>query len=664
MCGFVACSDLAGSGERLVPALQRATRSLDHRGPDDEAYYISPSFSAGFRRLKIIDLSDRARQPMSDETERYWIVFNGEIYNYRELRSALEAAGWSFKTESDTEVLLKSYIHWGNECLEKLNGMFAFLVWDARERRLFGARDRFGEKPLFYARTANGLCFASEIKALIPLIGKLPATHAGAIRRYVDDKKTDCCSQSFFQTIHSLPAAHKFVSRDGQLLVSRYWDLPEEHRACEEPVQQFRDVFLDSMRLRLRSDVPLGTCLSGGLDSGAIVCSLAQLANGSAKQITRKTFTAAYAEFDETAEVDAVNVASGSVGHRIVPKPQGLDELSDVLWYHDEPFHSFAVYASFHVMRLAREHGITVLLNGQGADETLAGYSTYTQGHLRELLCRGHWIAAWRDAATARWFVRQNAINMLAAATTGNITALLRGNRIAGNLRKKLRSSTESVKAVADRSCLTEEFVEMSQGQTPADTLSSKYPEYGPLKRQLCYSTTVASLPLYLRVEDRNSMAHSIESRLPFLDHRLVELAFSLPAPELMRGGQNKSLLRRAMKGILPDAVRLRKQKFGFNVPVADWMFVTFREEILDLFRSSHFRQQGVFDGARLERRFVREAAQYQVDPRGMWRNCNFWFRVISVELWLRGLKRYSPNVVDHANQASPHSPVIVNACN
>jgi asparagine synthase (glutamine-hydrolysing) len=632
MCGFAAI--IALEGQLAQDAMQRlkvSTMQLAHRGPDDEAFYRSAQFSAGFRRLKIIDLSNDARQPMSDETGRYWIIFNGEIYNYKELREELAKVGFSFRTKSDTEVLLKAFMHWGDECLARLNGMFAFLIWDKIEQSLFGARDRFGEKPLYWVQQGDTICFASEIKGLFPLLGEVPEANALIIRNYLQSGQADAVQETFYKGIRSIPAAHKLVIRRGRMAVQSYWKLVAAEVACDEPISRIRELFIDSVKLRLRSDVPVGTCLSGGIDSGAIVCTMSRILQDSAIQANRKTFTAAYPEFDEADLVREINHQTGSIGHSITPAPTSIHDLSNLLRFHDEPFHSFSAFASFQVMKLAKDNGVTVVLNGQGADEMLAGYPKYINSYIRDLLFQGSCFAAWRAAKeSSRLTGMSGAISMLrtlrkSAMTIGRESSWLNGLR---NLSRK-RKATEGLG-------LTPEFADVTNelGLTQANSFTGKG---GALKRQLHYSLTVAHLPLYLRVEDRNSMANSLESRLPFLDHRLAEFVFSLPISLFMQGGTNKYLFREAMAGILPDSVRQKKEKFGFPTPDVGWLYGKFREEIIELLESPEFSSRGIFDVEYLKKRYLNETASWQNTSHAvLWRKRSFWFQIISLELWSR----------------------------
>jgi asparagine synthase (glutamine-hydrolysing) len=621
VCGFVGVYSNNESGGVAERDLCDATRLLAHRGPDDEAYYRGAGFSAGFRRLKILDLSDKGRQPMADETGRYQIVFNGEIYNYRELRETLRQEGRCFRSQTDTEVLLNAYLHWGTACLARLNGMFAFLIWDQHERSLFGARDRFGEKPLYHVQVPDGFWFASEIKALIRLLRKPPNFRPAVIHNYLQNGVADLVADTFFEGIGAVPAAHQLTVANGKLLIEPYWRLEASERSHGDPITAFRDLFLDSVRLRTRSDVPVGTCLSGGLDSAAIVCSLPLVMGEASSQMTRKTFTANYLEFDERVYVDQVNRQSGSTGYTITPEPSSLESLEEMLWFHDEPFHSFGPWAGYEVMRLARSQGVVVLLNGQGADELLGGYPSYLRYYLADLLQRGSFGRAIASARRARSMAEATAVRSLAAAVS------LAFRKSLGRPFVKRRSGHgqhRRRRAAMDRCVLLPDFLDAAEQDPVAEVLS---PISGLFKRELHLTQIGSHLPLYLRVEDRNSMAHSIESRLPFLDHRLAELVFSMEPGLFMDHGKNKFILRKAMEGILPDEVRNRSAKFGFPVPQVRWIYHNLREPIQDMLRVRNLGD-GIFNAARLQARFDADLSAENSAAAG------FWFRVVSFLLW------------------------------
>ncbi|MFN8060128.1 MAG: asparagine synthase (glutamine-hydrolyzing) [Vicinamibacterales bacterium] len=629
MCGFVAVIGPLADHERAPFA--QATRLLAHRGPDDEVIVHAPTHAFGFRRLNILDLTTGGRQPMSTADGRFTIVFNGEIYNYRELRHELQQLGHAFHSTSDTEVLLHAYVQWGEACLSRLNGMFAFLIWDGSRERVFGARDRFGEKPLYYCSSNGRVVFASEIKALVPLLGRVPDINCGAMASFVAQGSADTTAETFFQGVQAVPPGHFLRVVERGLHLERYWSLQAQEREVPEPVEQLKALFVDAVRVRTRSDVPLGVCLSGGLDSSSIAGILAQEFDHLDRAVTHKAFSAVYPDYDESAEIAAIVAATRAEDFAIEPIPTSLAEIEELLWYQDEPFHSFTVYASYRVMALAREHDVTVLLNGQGADELLGGYKKYLKFYLASLLAAGEVgsaCGAWMGSGALTGQSRRGVA--LDVAATGARFAAQQvpawANRAWRPSRARLASLTEDFAAAARRAPLR-----WSLGTLPDANL---------FKQRLYVSLFATHLPLYLRVEDRNSMAHSLESRLPFLDHRLAEFVFALPTRLFMAGGSNKHLFREAMRGVVPELVRRRRMKFGFPVP-AQRILAGLRSDMLDLFGSQDIRESGIVDGAALAGMLARQEGPIDVD---------FWFRALSAALWLRSRRRLAA----HARAASP----------
>ena len=634
MCGFVVhiCGD--GGAEARYPALRSATRLIQHRGPDDEAFYRSTWLSAGFRRLKIVDLSDAGRQPMSDDSGRYWIVFNGEIYNDRVLREQLRSAGWTFRSTSDTEVLLKAFLEWGEDCLARFNGMFAFLIWDQEEQTVFGARDRFGEKPLFYAHDGSSTYFASEIKALFPLLRDVPPFRPALVRDYLQDGRLDFCPSSFFEGIEQIPAAHKFTWKRDRFAIQRYWQLEEKEPVhVANPAEEFRELFLDAVRLRTRSDVPVGTCLSGGLDSGSIVCSLATMRDSGDRVVTGKTFTAHYDQFDEATLVKVVNERSGSTGYTITPCPASLEDLEELLWYHDEPVHSFTAFAGREVMQLARHQGVVVLLNGQGADEVLGGYPKFIKPYVFQLLRFGRWWSAVDAAAGSRELTKCGALQTICSSLKAGLKTTL-----AGSTRLNDRSRTRRRRHADHVCCMRADFLSVAE----SDAMGLPVSGFADLfKRRLHESQIGLHLPFLLRLEDRNSMSHSIESRLPFLDHRIAEFAFSLPTLTLMQHGRNKYLLREAMRGVLPEEILTRSSKFGFPVPHSEWIYDRFRDQVQDILTAPSEITRNLFRLDDLRKRYMRDATDRNNDAAG------FWFRVTCLEVLLRVLAKHQVTETD-----------------
>jgi asparagine synthase (glutamine-hydrolysing) len=523
-----------------------------HRGPDGEGFFDSPYGVLGHCRLAILDLSAAGAQPMADHERRYWITFNGEIYNYLELGEELAGRGHVFRSRCDTEVLLAAYREWGRECLLRLRGMFAFAIWDSDERRLFAARDRFGIKPFHYAVRGQGEClaFASELKALLGFVPTLEINESLAGAFLAWNLLDHASSETMVKGILRLPAAHYLQwSAGGQPEVARYWDLEVTSSVRSSAAEQkaytaeFRELFLESVALHLRSDVPIGSCLSGGLDSSSIVCAVT--AELHARRIAvpgwQHTFSATFHEpaFDERRYVDAVTAATGTTNHQVTPDgARLLDDLETWLWHQDEPVGGFGVYSQFCVGRLASEHGIKVLLDGQGADEQLLGYRKFILAYGRQLVHSGHPFHALREAIC------------FATGTPLGPSAVLEGMRYVSEW-------------IGDARRLWPRDVPV---RPPALGLSP------PLAGRIHADITAFSLPVLLRFEDRNTMAFGIEARVPFLDHVLAECVARMPLELRLRGGWTKRVLRDALKDLLPPTVHQRRSKLGFDTPDAQWV--------------------------------------------------------------------------------------------
>ncbi|MFY9531578.1 MAG: asparagine synthase (glutamine-hydrolyzing), partial [Candidatus Acidiferrales bacterium] len=550
--------------------------SIAHRGPDDSGLWKSPSGSAllGSRRLAILDLSPSGHQPMQDEASGLVIVFNGEIYNYVELSEELTLLGCRFRSRCDTEVVLKSYEVWGSDCLSRLNGMFAFAIWDDRKQELFVARDRFGEKPLYYYqdRERELFAFGSEIKALNIGGFFLPRPNYHAIYGYLANREIDASNETLFQDVFALPAAHAlwFVKPTRSLRIRRYWDLDPEKEIRLPDSQQYADRFLellsDSVRIRLRSDVPVGSSLSGGLDSSTIVGLIAR--NGAAGG--QETFSARFSEatVDEGEHIERMTRWTKVMSHFTYPDPAQIpSEIESLTWQQDEPFYSTSVYAQWCVMRLAKECGVTVLLDGQGGDEVLAGYHEYFGAYYT------HLIRTWQFPeviSCVGCYIAEHGPSRLPLIFSGFLPTRLR------------HAITQWLRPRAVR----QEFEE--KWGHPPKRADRKYTD--DLQQSLYVSLTQTSLPQLLRYADRNSMAFSREVRLPFLDHRLVEFVFALPAGQKINGCTTKVVLRNAISGIVPEEIRHRKDKLGFGPPEASWLRGPLRSWVKEVFSSSEFR--------------------------------------------------------------------------
>jgi len=506
------------------------------------------------RRLSIVDLKPTGHQPMCDAAQRHWIVYNGEIYNHVELRAELEKDGVAFAGGSDTEVILAAYHAWGERCLERLNGMFALALWDADRKRLFCARDRLGVKPFYFQYDGVSFAFASEARALVLTQPTRIQPHLAAVRDVLALDWVDHESRTFFEGLRQLPPGHWLSVAEDGFRLERWWGLDADARAVgsgQEFTEQFGELFTDSVRLRLRADVEVGSCLSGGLDSSAVVTTAARLANAGLH-----AFTCAYDEgpaFDERPYVRAVADASGVRSHVVVPDGSDFWRVFDTLADRQgEPTAGPGVYSQWQVMKLAGQAHLKVLLDGQGGDETLAGYFRYLPTRLRDLVAAGNW------AAFAALWGR-------VSSRLGFATTLLHTFEpwLPAPLVQALRRRWGQGKDLVLSRALA--HVPGRDARVPQTSRSQ-------LWSQLAFDTTVRQLPSLLRYEDRSSMAFGIETRLPFLDYRLVEFAFSLPDTERLDGAITKAIARRALGDRVPKTVLERRDKMGFETPTDLWL--------------------------------------------------------------------------------------------
>ena len=543
--------------------LKKMTGALAHRGPDGEGFWQNESTDVllGHRRLSIIDISDAAHQPFQ-YASRYSIVHNGEIYNYIELKEQLQQKGYSFRSQSDTEVIAAAYDCWKNECVDYFDGMFAFAIWDEKEKILFAARDRFGEKPFFYYYTNDEFIFASEMKALWAA-GVEYKPNQKMLFNFITIGYTDNPEQpgeTFFENIHKLPAATTLTLsvEKWEVVLEKYWDIdPEEENkkiTDHEAMEQFNHLLSRSVKRRLRSDVSIGTSLSGGLDSSSIV---ALINEQQVPNYKSQAFTAIFPgyEKDELAFSRQITERFNLQQFTTAITPDQLaDDWKKICYYQEEPVGSASVYAQYKVFELAKEHNVKVLLDGQGADETLAGYHKYYQWYWQELyrkrkLSGSKELSGAKEAGVQEKFTYKNII----ASYFPDFTTIALEQQY---LLKAIRQED-----------LAKEFVKL-QSKEAYYTRPGHYTLNGVLH----FNTCTHGLEELLRYADRNSMAHGREVRLPFLNHELVEFVFSLPSRYKIRNGWTKWLLRETMKTHLPESIAWRKDKIGFEPPQKKWM--------------------------------------------------------------------------------------------
>lgn len=584
--------------------LHEMNRIIHHRGPDGEGIFVDGNVGIGSTRLSIIDLRHIADMPMTDSDERYVIVFNGEIFNYIEVRDELLKKGYRFKNDSDTEVILNAYKEWGEDCLHRLNGMWAFLIWDKKEKKLFGSRDRYGIKPFYYYKDNERLIVGSEIKQILSC-GVERKAEDEIVYDFLTFNFTDHTEKTFFKNIFKLPAGWKITVQGNDVKISKWYELLINENSANRKTlyEDFYNLFYDSVRLRLRSDVEVGSCLSGGLDSSSIVCAMHEFLKKEDRTKIQKTFTAAYneIELDEKSFVDEVLKQTNSASYFLYPDSKGFAEDFDKIAYHqEEPFVGATVFAQWSVFKKIHEANLKVVLDGQGADEILIGYFSFFPFHLkRNLLNPVKYVSEFiHGVNTTQLGLFKFTQNFVYFSSTG-----IRYRHVLKNAKSFMNPSF--VNSFCRRN-LFDDMVAVDNLQT--NRLSNLWR---------------ISLPSLLRYEDKNSMAFSVEARLPFLDHRLVEFIFSIPFDELIKKGWTKNVLRQSMKNKIPEKVRMRKGKLAFSVPQKKWL-----DEIKSIFTD-------LFNKSQRSSKFVDGKKILSMIDSGKY-NDNLLFRAVSLEKWMR----------------------------
>lgn len=546
--------------------LQKMADTITHRGPEGEDFWINESGNVGFghRRLCIIDLSDAGSQPMH-YSDRYTIVYNGEIYNYLELKGVLQQHGYTFCSHTDTEVILAAYDFYGKECLQHFDGMFAFALWDEKDKTLFCARDRFGEKPFYFYQDNETFLFASEMKALWAAGAPKEMDNTMLLNYFTLGYTTNPVNNSgtFYTNIHQLPPANCLLigfnqlNKEVTLSFSTYWDLDKETMIDipeDKAVEQFEDLLRTSVKRRLRSDVAVGTSLSGGLDSSSIAAIMQSFLTDTN---SHAAFSAVFPKFekDESKYVKQVAEQFSIKSFTTTPTADSfIKDLDKLIYYQEEPFQSASIYAQYKVYELAKEKGVTVLLDGQGADEILAGYHKYYHWYWQELIATHQLQTVKKEIKAAKIFGAK-----VSWSFKNHIAAYLPG-LAARQLEKKAYQQTYHPD-------ITREFFKHS-----IDKKTLYKPVVDKLNDILYFNSMQFGLQELLRYADKNSMAHSREVRLPFLNHELVQFIFSLPSSFKIRNGWTKWILRVTMDKHLPNEIVWRKDKVGFEPPQLQWM--------------------------------------------------------------------------------------------
>ncbi len=613
MCGI---SGFVSNTKNDLRSLKAMTDIIDHRGPDDEGFVVFAEYDSqplclggddtpyeayrsglqsmpvkpisyvedmeagvalGHRRLSILDLSTYGHQPMSYAEGALWITYNGEIYNFIELRSELTDLGYHFISDTDTEVILAAYKEWGVRCLERFVGMWAFTIYDRTKGDIFMARDRFGIKPLYYwFDPKKNFYFGSEIKQFIACDGWKAKMNSQRVYDYLIYSLTDHTDETMFKGVFHIPPGHyiqknvKEISPDenGKINPVKWYDLTRNPSSISfhEASAGFEKHFKDAVRMHLRSDVPVGSALSGGLDSSAIVCEINNILRSEGKDGIQKTFSSCseFEKYDEKKWMDIVVNRTNTDAYYIYPDTKHLFELtSKILWHQDEPYQSQSAYLGYHVFQLAKEQQVKVLLNGQGADEYLGGYSQFNKAIYFELFKKLKWKGLYNEIRSSNGWDIYN---------TMPVMGYMLLPEKARNLFIKYFSYVSDIKNIIDIQKLG------AENTHPYTTIQHDVTSVPGITRLNLFHNPLGK---YLRWEDRNSMAHSIEARVPFLDHRLVEYTYNLPSDYLFSKGVTKRVMRNGLKEILPHEIANRKDKKGFITPEEQWV----KKEYPDIFR-------------------------------------------------------------------------------
>ena len=599
MCGISAL--FIWKDPTILRFIKPMTDLIRHRGPDDEGFtffslknhkhpcvyggadtpkeLFDSSFkllqeplphgyhlSFGHRRLSILDLSPAGHQPLSTPERRFWITYNGEVYNYLELRKELAQLGHQFHSHTDTEVILLAYKEWGTDCIHRFNGMFAFLIFDAQTRTLFGARDRFSVKPLYYWISPKGFAaFASEIKQFTVLPGWKPLVFGQAAYDFLNWGMTNHAQETCFSHVYQLQGGHSFLchleeNQPLSIVPQKWYHLPVRnyHGTFEEAGEQFAFLLKDAIKLRCRADVPIGSCLSGGLDSSSIVCLAHTILKEQQSSHAQMTFSACshYPQFDEKEYIQQVVDQTNVLSHITYPELNHLfDKLDTIIWHQDEPFGSTSIFAQWEVFDLVKQNHVKVMLDGQGADEQLAGYSGFHSARFHDLARSFRFYTLWKELRKTR--------------KLHNISfpiKLLFNQMLPPSIKQPIRKVLK--KSTTEASWLDNDILKASI----RDPSKFSVPTKGALSQLSYAQITRTSIPMLLHFEDRDSMAHSIEARTPFLDYRLVEFVQSLPADYKLSDGITKRVLRQGLRGTLPEGICNRISKLGFATPEEVWV--------------------------------------------------------------------------------------------
>lgn len=627
MCGIAGYIDKSGRYKTNCDLLKKMTDKMIHRGPDAEGQWIDDKVAMGHRRLAIIDLDIKSNQPMFSHDGRFVITYNGEIYNYIELKEELEKKGSFFKTRCDTEVVMEAYRAYGEECFNQFNGMWSFVLYDTEMQQIIVCRDRFGIKPLYIVDNEDVLIFASEMKAIIEAFPSENIVNETWIYRYLTfSQAEDCDGECFYKNIKTFPPA-QYMIYDLKTNVKefrKYWWVNEKkfHEKWiqgRNPIRTFRSLFESAVRLRLRADVEVGACLSGGLDSSSIV--------GCISKILRKkfyTFSSIYEDVDcnEQNYMKKVNTRWDTIPHYIEPDDDEgnlIKYVEDITYYHDQPSIDMSLYSQYRVMKEAQGN-VKVLLDGQGADELFAGYDTYYLHYMNDLASKNS-FASKREAIKIFIHLKRERPDVLNLVSTDILVWAI-------GMKNSLEFQEKNNVARQEFERMYPLFTEQFMQKVPDAKRQKKSYVLSGLNEKLCQDVIYDSIPCLLHNEDGNSMAFSIESRMPFLDYRIVEFALALDGKYKIRNGMTKWIIRKACRKYLPKEVAGRKDKMGFPAPFARWLREgKSKDEIAKVIFA--FGDRGIVSPKTIDE-IYRAHMNMEADFN------QILFRFLSLELWMR----------------------------
>jgi asparagine synthase (glutamine-hydrolysing) len=581
MCGI---AGIVGNNKNneLKDEITKMTDLIVHRGPDGGGFYYDNNFIFGHRRLAILDLSQKGSQPM-EYMGKYVITYNGEIYNYIELREELLDKGYKFNSDTDTEVIMAAYDFWGCNCLNKFNGMWSFAIYNREKNIIFCSRDRFGVKPFYFTEINNKFAFASEIKQFTVVNGWKSIANKPRLVEFLTSGVFDHTNETLFENVFQLMGGERLIYdiNSHTYKIERWYNINksyiESNLNFNEAKEKFTQLLTDAVKIRLRSDVKVGSCLSGGLDSSSIVCIVNKLLKEEDNQCKQETVSSCFEQkkYDEQVYIDEVIKKTDVTGHKVFPKYENLfKDLDKITWHQDQPFASTSIYAQWNVFEGAINNDIVVMLDGQGADEQLAGYNSFHNIYFTELLMSLKLKRLIEGIDNYKGKNKKYKLKIIK-----EMFRLLSHAILPEIIVQELRMTKKRLKNIEKKDNTYISYIEKDIGNLSKIKKNRRVSVRLESIKEILYT----SLPMLLHYEDRNSMAQSVESRVPFLDYRLVEFVIGLPSEYKINGSVTKYIQRESMRGTLPDMITERKDKMGFVTPEEIWIRENterFREEI------------------------------------------------------------------------------------